>query len=230
MKDVKNLMKPKVALLMRAKTSNHIHDQYFINQDYVKALKDANASVLLIYPQPYDELEEELKTCDGLVIPGGMDIDPYFYQQENTHSSCEPIEVDQLDLNAIEIAQRLKLPIFGICRGLQVINVALGGSLKQDIPNHSVSSDTKRLNGHKITIEKGNILYDLMGQETEVNSYHHQAIDKLASTLEILAQSEDETIEAIKGNQILAVQWHPERMTSLESTKALFKYFIDSLR
>ena len=155
---------------------------------------------------------------------------PYFYQQENTHSSCEPIEVDQLDLNAIEIAQRLKLPIFGICRGLQVINVALGGSLKQDIPNHSVSSDTKRLNGHKITIEKGNILYDLMGQETEVNSYHHQAIDKLASTLEIIAQSEDETIEAIKGNQILAVQWHPERMTSLESTKALFKYFIDSLR
>ncbi len=222
-------MKPTIGLLMRAKSAQLNNDRFFINQDYVKALKEAQAHVRLIYPCVYDELEEELKSCDGIVIPGGMDVDPYFYNQENTASQCEPFEVDQMDINAIHIAQAHQIPILGICRGLQVINVALGGTLKQDIAHHSLSSDTNRLKGHLITIEKGNLLYELFGESTEVNSYHHQAIDKCAPNLSVIAQALDQTIEAIIGENILAVQWHPERMTTLSETKALFKSFVDSL-
>ncbi len=220
-------MKPTLALLTRAKSTGHIHDQFFINQDYITAIKEAGARVILIYPQAIEELEDELKNCDGLVIPGGLDVDPYFYNQENTDSTTEPYEVDQMDIDAIEIAQRYAIPIFGICRGIQIINVALGGSLKQDIPNHSLSSDTNRLKGHMINIEKGTLLHEIFGSNIEVNSYHHQAIDKCAPTLNVIAQSEDGIIEAVEGDQILAVQWHPERMTSQESTKALFKSFVE---
>lgn len=221
---------PKIGLLMRAKTIGHIHDQYFINQDYVKALIEAEAQVVLIYPQSYASLKEVLAELNGLLIPGGMDVDPYFYNQDNTDSTAEPIEVDRLDLDAIEIAQMLRLPIFGICRGLQIINVALGGSLFQNIEHHSLSSDSNPLKGHKILIEKGNILYELFGKETQVNSYHHQAIHKLASTLSVIAQSEDDIIEAIEGENILAVQWHPERMTSIPEVASLFKAFVESCK
>lgn len=221
-------MKVKLAMLMRATTNAHIHDQFFINQDYIKAFNEANAQVILIYPQAYETLEEEIKNCNGLVIAGGKDVDPYFYNQDNTASDCEPFEVDQMDIDAIEIAQKNAIPIFGICRGLQIINVALGGSLKQDIPNHSLSSDTNRLKGHLINIEKDTNLHELFGSSVEVNSYHHQAIDKLAPSLKMCAQSEDGIIEAVEAENIIAVQWHPERMTTQESTKALFKFFVDS--
>ena len=223
-------MIPKIGLLMRAKIKGHIHDCYFINQDYVKALTEANAQVVLIYPQAYASLKEVLTELNGIVIPGGMDVDPYFYNQDNTDSTTEPIEVDRLDLDAIEIAQMLNLPILGICRGLQIINVALGGSLIQNIDHHSLSTDLNQLKGHKILIEKGNILHELFGGETEVNSYHHQAIDKLATTLNVIAQSEDDTIEAIEGKNILAVQWHPERMRSNPEVASLFKAFVESCK
>lgn len=223
-------MKIKIGLLMRAKTEGHIHDQFFINQDYIKAFDDLNVNVTLIYPSDEESLEANIKECHGLVIPGGMDVDPYFYNQDNTHSSCEPYEVDQMDINAIHIAQSLNIPLFGICRGLQVINVALGGTLKQDIPNHNLSSNTHRLKGHLIHIEKDTILHEIFGSRSEVNSYHHQAIDKCAASLNVIAQSDDGIIEAVIGQNILAVQWHPERMTSFESTKALFKSFVEQCK
>ncbi len=222
-------MRVKLALLMRATSNGHIHDQFFINQDYINAFNETDAQIILVYPQDYESLELTLKDCHALVIPGGKDVDPYFYNQDNTDSDCEPYEVDQMDINSIEIAMKLKMPILGICRGLQIINVALGGSLKQDIPNHSISSDTNRLKAHMVHFEKGSSLHEIFGASTEVNSYHHQAIDKLATSLNIVAQSEDGIIEAIEAQNILAVQWHPERMTSIESTRALFKFFVDSI-
>jgi putative glutamine amidotransferase len=127
-------------------------------------------------------------------------------------------QIDRLDLDVIEIAQEKKIPIFGICRGLQIINVALGGSLIQDIPkdilDHNISFKNKTKDrGHFVSIVKESKLHSLFKEEIEVNSYHHQAIDRLADGLTICAVSSDGIIEAIEGENILAVQWHPERMT-----------------
>lgn len=225
-----NSLKPTIALLMRAKTNQHIHDQYFINQDYVTALTQTNAYVQLIYPMPYDELKVVLSRVDGLVIPGGMDVDPHFYHQENIASNCEPVEIDQLDLDAIQIAESYNLPVLGICRGLQIINVAYGGTLKQDIPNHSLSNHIHKCDGHLINIFEDSFLIKLLGRSCTVNSYHHQAIDQLATNFKVVATSDDGLIEAIESTHIWALQWHPERMIELKVYQELFKAFVEQCR
>jgi putative glutamine amidotransferase len=172
--------------------------RYDVNQDYVDALKNAGARCVLLLPQSKEELSTLLSFVDGICLPGGYDVDPSYYHQPNLHSELIEAQIDRLDLDVIEIAQEKKIPIFGICRGLQIINVALGGSLIQDIP--------KDILDHNISFKNKT-------KEIEVNSYHHQAIDRLADGLTICAVSSDGIIEAIEGENILAVQWHPERMT-----------------
>lgn len=131
-------------------------------------------------------------------------------------------------MDVIAIAQEKDIPIFGICRGLQIINVAMGGTLIQDLPNDSINHSFSALNnqknhGHKVSIHKGNFLYDLFGGEFEVNTYHHQAIDRLAGGLTVCANSPDGIIEAIAGKNLIAVQWHPERMVQMK----IFEYFVN---
>jgi putative glutamine amidotransferase len=192
--------------------------RYDVNQDYVDALKNAGARCVLLLPQSKEELSTLLSFVDGICLPGGYDVDPSYYHQPNLHSELIEAQIDQLDLDVIEIAQEKKIPIFGICRGLQIINVALGGSLIQDIPkdilDHNISFKNKtKDSGHFVSIVKESKLHSLFKEEIEVNSYHHQAIDRLADGLTICAVSSDGIIEAIEGENILAVQWHPERMT-----------------
>lgn len=173
---------------------------------------------MLLLPQSKEELSALLSFVDGICLPGGYDVDPSYYHQPNLKSEPIEAEIDQLDLDVIEIAQEKEIPILGICRGLQIINVALGGSLIQDIPqniiDHNVSFKNKTKNhGHLVSIVKESKLHSIFGDETEVNSYHHQAIDRLADGLTVCAVSSDGIIEAVEGENILAVQWHPERMT-----------------
>jgi putative glutamine amidotransferase len=224
-------MKPRIALLTR------INDErYTVNQDYVNALLKAGADVSLLLPQTKESLYIELFRCDGLVIPGGDDVHPKQYHQENIHSHPIDPSIEQLDLDAIEIMKKMNKPIFGICRGLQIINVAFGGTLYQDINSqkvdsldHSFSANYKKpLNAHKIIVAKNSILSNYLDEIIEVNSYHHQAIDKLAPNFKISAQSEDGLIEAIESERIIAVQWHPERMCSIQMFQNLFNGFVSS--
>lgn len=223
-------MKPRIALLARSEQT-----RYCINQDYVKCLQDAGALVSVLTPQSFEDLEASLKTFDGLVIPGGLDVDPFRYHQPNSDSTVVSMEIDDLDIQATKIALDHNIEILGICRGLQVINVALGGTLLQDIEkakpdalNHSFSTQNKaHMNGHRIYIDENSKLYDLLGSEIEVNSYHHQAIDQLADGLMSVASSYDGIIEAVESKRLMAVQWHPERMVELDIFQAFFEAFVE---
>ena len=215
--------KPIIAITARV-----TQQRYSVNQDYVDALKNAGAVCLLVLPQSKEELSVLLTSVSGICIPGGMDVDPTIYDQSNQGSDPIEPEMDQLDLDVIEIAQEKGIPLFGICRGQQIINVALGGTLIQDLPSedidHTLSSKNNiRNRGHNVSINEKSVLYELLGHSIEVNTYHHQAIDRLADGLTVSAVSSDEVIEAIEGKNLFAVQWHPERMVQHE----LFEYFVN---
>ena len=214
--------KPVIAITARINSQ-----RYGVNQDYVDALKSAGATCILILPQSKEELYVLLSSVSGVCIPGGMDVDPMNYHQSNQGSNPIETEIDQLDLDVIAIAQEKGIPIFGICRGLQIINVALGGTLIQDLPknlidhSYSMINDEKR-KGHPITIVSESFLYRIFGEKAEVNTYHHQAIERLADGLSVCASSADGVIEAIEGDHLIAVQWHPERMVQSK----IFDYFV----
>lgn len=206
-------------------TSNGCTD---VLPSYLDAIKMAGATPVLLRPE--DPVESMVHTLHGILIPGGADVDPAWYGQSNTASEGIDLMTDGLDQRLITLAKHHHLPLFGICRGLQVINVALGGTLVQDIPTQrdsSIDHNVKKpLQGHRVRIDPNSRLAKILGTHPEVNSYHHQGLDRLADGLRAIAWSADGLIEAVEGDGILAVQWHPERMTSLPEVQALFDDFV----
>lgn len=217
------MSKPIIAITARMNLQ-----RYSVNQDYVEALKNAGANCFLVLPQSKEDLSVLLSSVSGICIPGGMDVDPNHYHQINQGSDPIETEIDQLDLDVISITQEKDIPIFGICRGLQIINVAMGGTLIQDLPKDSIDHSLSAINkqkssGHAVDIHRGSFLSDLFDERIEVNTYHHQAIDRLADGLTVCASSPDGVIEAIAGKNLMAVQWHPERMVQM----TIFEYFVN---
>ncbi len=222
-------MKPKIAILSR------INDQrYTVNLDYVNALETAGADVIILHPCSRQLLSEILSQCDGLCVPGGEDVNPILYQEVNHYSFPINKLIEQLDIDSIEIMHKQNKPILGICRGLQILNVVFGGTLYQDIKtqtssnlNHSFSQDNHNpIKGHNIVVLENTELSKILPSNIEVNSYHHQSIKDCAKAFTISAYSEDGIIEAIESENIIALQWHPERMTSIQSFQKLFNHFI----
>ena len=209
------------------------NDRYSLNQDYCDALQEAGATVVLILPDTQQRLREILIGLDGILIPGGGDVDPNYYDQSNSSSSIVTAEIDELDLSLCVLAMELHLPLFGICRGLQVINVAMGGSLIQDIRDrnpksldHTFSAHSgKPQKAHEVSLRTDTKLSGLLGERCFVNSYHHQAIDKVAEGLLVSALSDDGIIEAVEGTDMMAVQWHPERLQDIPIQFSLFTDF-----
>ncbi len=159
---------------------------------------------------------EDSKSCDGLLLTGGYDLNPMLYGEKNLHSEHIDDFRDDKELELIRIFSELNKPILGICRGLQVLNVAFDGTLIQDVENvqtHSrCGSNYDKI--HTVNSEKENFITKLYSNKFSVNSSHHQAIGKLSSEFTPLVRSNDGIIEAImhKEKPIFAVQWHPERM------------------
>ncbi len=226
-------MKPKIALLSR------INDErYTVNQAYFDGLTYAGADCIILPPMSIENLHFFLDHCDGLLVPGGNDVNPITYAEMNDGSFPIEDEIETLDIEAILYMAEQKKPIFGICRGLQIINVAFGGSLYQDLPsqtdttldhNHSLNHKDP-LKGHWIEVDVNSHLYTLLGSKIEVNSYHHQGIKELASNLMASAHAQDGLVEALETDGILAVQWHPERMTAIAPFQALFNDFVSKCR
>ena len=206
-----------------------IHGQPGILPAYLDAITQAQGTPILITPN--DDLDAVWPSLQGILIPGGGDVDPARYDQANTASEGIDGPTDALDIAVIHKALADHLPILGICRGLQVINVALGGSLIQDIPTQYYSTINHNLKlplfGHWVNIEPTSQLATLLGTRPMVNTYHHQGIDRLADGLKAIAWSDDGLIEAIEAKGLLAVQWHPERMTALAEVQALFTDFVE---
>ena len=181
-------------------------------------------NVLLFPVSSLTNLETIVNLCDGIIITGrSIDINPKYYNEnaiEKTNLEDYDFE-DTLDFALIKEFNKHNKPVLGICAGLQSINVCFGGSLYQDIPDHSIKNDIKM---HKINIEKNSFLGKCYHTtQIEVNSFHHQAINRVAEKFKVTATSEDNIIEAIEYNKILGVQWHPEQMMDIH----FFKKYIE---
>jgi putative glutamine amidotransferase len=213
---------------------------------YEKWLKTASPDVIIInmYGNSIDSALSLLSTCSGLLLTGGEDVNPARYGKLNELSKCEVIDNyrDSLEFALINKAILVKMPLFGICRGAQILNVALGGTLFTDIPTDvgtSVIHRSTTNNGspHLVTINKKSILYKLTGISRDtVNSYHHQSIDKVAQGYIITARSDNGVAEAIEPDMpdgkafIMAVQFHPEKPTlKSEISKPLADNFIKQI-
>jgi putative glutamine amidotransferase len=186
--------------------------------------------------------EEYLETIDGLIMTGGADIHPSFYGQI-VLERCGEIdeERDRFEVELIHAARGRDLPFLGICRGLQVLNVALGGTLYQDLsyrqgtdPAHMSPRERRGEPAHGVAITPGSRLADILGpRDMPVTSTHHQIIRDLAPDLVVSAAAPDGVIEAVEGpgRFLLAVQWHPERMARRHPEQlALFRALVEQAK
>ncbi len=178
----------------------------------------------------YEDAVKMLQKVDGIVFTGGEDIDPKRYAKPEFADLCGAIDPvrDAKECEWFSIALKTNIPILAVCRGIQLANVALGGSLIPDLEtadNHRI--DDNHDAEHLLTIEPDSILSEIAhSTEGKVNSSHHQAVDRLAETLRVTARADDGTIEAVEWNDpngkpfFLGVQWHPERMEPQEDQLA----------
>ncbi len=176
-----------------------------------------------------------LPDLDGLLLPGGWDVDPSFYGERRDEKVGETdLELDETELSLFRQARERDLPVLGICRGQQVINVAMGGSLVQHLEGHEVRALGRSHLAHTIEVDPSSELGRAAGEhKIRVNSLHHQAIKDLADGLQQTAYGEDGTVEGVESDDglIVAVQCHPEELTTdLPWARALFERFVARAR
>ncbi len=187
------------------------------------------------------ELDGLRQRLDGLLLTGGADVDPVrFNGKPNPKVYGIDEQRDEVEINLARLAAGTGLPFLGICRGIQVINVALGGTLFTDIADqlpgalkHDFDSSTERAReAHPVQLESGSRLAHILGgNSVRVNSLHHQGIEKIAAGLRPIATAPDQLVEAVElpGHPFgLGVQWHPEAMPDLPQMQALFRAFVEA--
>jgi putative glutamine amidotransferase len=200
---------------------------------YLEAVGEAGGIPVILAPLPARRLEAIIDRLDGICLSGGPDIEPGCYGAE-PHHELGPTEhdVDVFELGLVRAARRRGLPVLAICRGMQVMNVARGGTLLQHLPDLGDDiahrqSDPASQPTHEVAIASESRLSKLTGAERlEVNSFHHQAIDVLGSGLEPVAWSHDGVIEAVEVPAepfTIGVQWHAECLTDRPEQAALFE-------
>ena len=197
--------------------------------NYIRWLKSVDSGVICLdmYNTTLDSALLMLESCSGLLLSGGPDVFPGRYEKATDSLRCGIIDFkrDSLEVALIEAAMANEMPVLGICRGEQLLNVYLGGSLVIDIPSHYDTTIVHRCDDylncfHNVNVEKNSLLYKITGtKHGTVTTNHHQAADRIASGLKVSARSDDGLVEAIEYENpadhafLLGVQWHPERMT-----------------
>jgi putative glutamine amidotransferase len=209
-----------------------------LNQAYVTALQSAGVSPVLI--PTHGGLPEDLSWASGLLLPGGPDVDPQRYGQELDPTTYPDPASDHLEFALLDWALGKGIPILAICRGMQVLNVALGGSLTQDLPRHFPERHPEEPRPrdqkvHSLRIEHSSRLWRIVnGDTTEVNSMHHQGIDRLARPLVATGWAPDGLVEAVetRGDRfVLGVQYHPEELVPQDpAAVAIFETFAAACR
>jgi putative glutamine amidotransferase len=212
--------------------------------DYEEAVRRAGGDVRILNYET-DHPDAVVAEVDGILLPGGDDVQPSLYGAQ-THPTFEPAEPGR-DSFEIELARRAgdaDVPLFAICRGIQVLNVARGGTLVQDIPSelpnaiaHEVR-DTPFTIAHDVWVTEGTLLHDLLheridGDSCPVNSRHHQAVHTVGDGLIVSATAPDGVIEAVEDPSkrfCVGVQWHPENFYRTGEFRALFEGFVAAAR
>ena len=180
--------------------------------DYVKAVEQAGGRAMLVPPSP-DAVEETLDALDGIVFTGGSDLDPELYGEAAHPETSGIVRMrDDAELALLQAALDRDMPVLGICRGIQVLNVALGGDLDQHLEGHRHDPPGQFLE-HDVAIEPETRLGEILGDRTTVMSHHHQGLKRLAPGLVETARAEDGLVEAVEAPDrrfTVGVLWHPE--------------------
>jgi len=199
------------------------HPEMALGITYAIALERAGG-VPVVLPPVVDDVEPLLDRLDGVCLSGGPDLDPDAYGARERHMELGPTEpsLDTFELALARGALARGLPLLGICRGAQALNVACGGTLHQHLPDHR-QAEPGTVTTHDVEVLPGTRLAALIGAGTmAVNSFHHQAVDRLGSGLRIAARAADGTVEAIEGaGFVVGVQWHAETLADCRLFEAL---------
>lgn len=210
-----------------------------INKAYASAIEKAGGILVMVASDNGEEdLEDLLENVDGILIPGGTDVNPSLYEEKREEYTQDSDNYkDIIESFLIERALEKKLPILAICRGIQILNVKLGGSLCQDVEKEIVGSikhdrhndGPRSLLAHKVFLEENSLIKKIIGlKEIEVNSLHHQGIKTVSKELTISARSPDGLVEGLEMPSypfLLGLQWHPEELDN-PLWKKVFDSFI----
>jgi putative glutamine amidotransferase len=214
----------------------------YCDLNYAKRIEAAGGiPLLLTHVASDDAIQQYNDLFDGLLFTGGEDVDPTLYGQDWIATETKvAAERDEFEFKVFSTFFATLKPIMAICRGFQVVNVALGGTLIQDIPTqqgftHHVQSLPTDFTTHSVTLEEQSLAARALGcTELAVNSHHHQALDRIADNLRITGRSEEGIPEAFEHKQypyLLGVQWHPERLSSQqELQQRLFDHFVNACK
>ncbi len=196
--------------------------------------------ILLPCMSTTEDVRAIVDMVDGLIMPGGADVEPSLYGYERIPECGKSVLTDDnYDIALVKEATRQGKPILGICRGMQISNVRFGGTMWQDIPsqigkeiNHSMFDADGKQNFHEVKIKEGTNLSKIFGTTVETNTSHHQAVKDVAPGLILVGTAPDGVVEAIEkeDGSFLGVQWHPELMQDREVFRELFKVFVDKCR
>jgi putative glutamine amidotransferase len=215
-----------------------------LNEAYVDAVRAAGLTPLVLPPLEPEELDAVASVVSGIVLTGGEDVDPSEYGAERSTmtTSIHPGR-DRCELALAHLAHERRIPTLAICRGIQLVNVAFGGSLIQDISSECPSSidhdqsKEREMRVHDVGIEQGSQLAAVVGEtRISVNSSHHQALARVADGLRVTARASDGIIEGAEWVRddwwMLAVQWHPEELVrdTAEWDRGLFRAFANRVR
>lgn len=214
-------------------------ESYWMLPGYMEGITEAGGiPVMLPLTEDEDIIHSLVSMCDGFLLTGGQDVSPELYGEEKLESCGETCMFrDKMEMLLFKKAVEEDKAVFGICRGIQFMNAALGGTLYQDLPsqktsdvNHHQSPPYDR-SVHQVTILENTPLYSLLRKNVlEVNSYHHQAVKELAESLRVMAYSADGLVEAVymPGKKFIqAVQWHPEFSYKVSGdSRKIFQEFV----
>lgn len=215
-------------------------DLLTLDPDYAKCVWLAGGTPILIPSTSIDNLEDYLNLVDGLIISGGGDISPLSYGEVDSRQSYDVnVETDRFEIKLIHEAAKRNIPTFGICRGFQLMQVAFGGKMLQDLhetfPNHPKNSgkaDYILNQRHTVKFSENCIFAEIYGSAHQiVNTIHHQCVQSVGEGFRAVGWSEDGIIEAVESENpwfALGVQWHPEKMKTQQEQK-LFHYFIQRI-
>ena len=214
----------------------HTNAVYYDNATYFSFLQASGGLPILCGILNDKEAEEAAENFDGLLITGGGDVNPELYHETNQGAEDPYLIYDENDIRLYHAFRKAGRPVLGICRGIQLIGVAEGVKLIQDLPSqgyrvhdqkHFVPPLGKDDEAHSVHFLPGTRLYDIFGDEGRVNTFHHQAIASVPKGFTLDGVSDDNVIEAMEKENVLAVQWHPERLYSRDQKhKAIGELFI----